>query len=429
MLVFCYFRYDFSEPQFGKDLCDRITSPLKGAIRRFCNEGNDILSASDMYEALQARPVKGTTAAVCEIVKDPKEFKAIRIKDFSAFHNFAYDEEGLCMSKAYDIGPGKLMKLAELEVQGQSPIKLSIIENKSFGKFEPRQMKLSQSTANVDKEEEILFECNMEGCSSSFTTLGELQDHVSFGEHDTNSVKSKENLYDQLRREWALKFSILSAESEKKQTMQETPLTGDIPSREAAGWALQKPRGGNKKFSDNVRSYLITQFDAEITGTKADPGQVANDMRKARNNDGSRMFGREEWLTKSQIKSFFSRLFAAIKSFFSRLFAAKRKQQTNNLDDSDEELLEEEHEHYKEKILQEEANDIMRELAVEHPIIFDGYDICNYVKSGLISKFTVKTLKDIYEYFDVAFKSRDMKAILLNKITCMVKECSCSSSS
>ena len=96
-----------------------------------------------MYKALQARPVKGTTAAVCEIVKDPKEFKAIRIKDFSAFHNFVYDEEGLCMSKAYDIGPGKLMKWAELEVQGQSPVKLNIIENQSFGKFEPRQMKLS----------------------------------------------------------------------------------------------------------------------------------------------------------------------------------------------------------------------------------------------------------------------------------------------
>lgn len=155
--------------------------------------------------------------------------------------------------------------------------------------------------------------------------------------------------------------------------MQETPLTSDIPSREAAGWALQKPRGGNKKFSDNVRSYLTTRFDAGITGRKADPGQVANDMRKARTNDGLRMFSRKEWLTKSQIKP-----------FFSRLSAAKRKQQTNNLDDSDEELLEEEHEHHKEKVLQEQAGDIMRELALEHPIIFDGYDIYNYVKSGLI---------------------------------------------
>ncbi len=367
-----------------------------------------------MYKALQARPVKGTTAAVCEIQKDPKEFKAIPIEDFSAFHNFVYDREGLCMLKAYDIGPGKLMTWADLDVQGQSPIKLDVKENQSFCKLEPRQMKLSQNTANVDKEEEILFECNVEGCSSSFATLGELQDHISFGEHDRKAVKSKESLYDQLRREWALKFSILSAESEKKQAVQETPVTSDVPSREAAGWALQKPRGGNKRFSDNIRSYLTARFDAGVTGRKADPGQVASDMRKARNNDGSRKFSREEWLTKTQIKS-----------FFSRLSAARRKQQSN-LDDGDEELLEEEHEYRKEENLQEEVKDMFRELAVEHPIFYDGYDICDHVKSGLISKFTVKILKDICEYFDVAFKSRDTKAILLSKITCMVKECSCS---
>ena len=112
-------------------------------------------------------------------------------------------------------------------------------------------------------------------------------------------------------------------------------------------------------------------------------------MRKARNNDGSRKFSREEWLTKTQIKS-----------FFSRLSAARRKQQSN-LDDGDEELLEEEHEYRKEENLQEEVKDMFRELAVEHPIIYDGYDICDHVKSGLISKFTVKILKDICEYFDV----------------------------
>lgn len=62
-----------------------------------------------MFKALKARPVKGTTAAVCEIEKDPAEFEVTSIKNFSAFHNFAYEKEGLRMSKAYDIGPGKLM--------------------------------------------------------------------------------------------------------------------------------------------------------------------------------------------------------------------------------------------------------------------------------------------------------------------------------
>ena len=45
-------RYDFSEPQHGKDLCDRIICPMKQAVRRYCDEGNDIQSAWDMRAAL-----------------------------------------------------------------------------------------------------------------------------------------------------------------------------------------------------------------------------------------------------------------------------------------------------------------------------------------------------------------------------------------
>ena len=78
-MLFLY-RYDFSEPQFGKDLCDRIISPLKGAIKRFCNEGNDILCASDMYKALQARPVKEPPQLYVRLRRIPKSSKPFESK-------------------------------------------------------------------------------------------------------------------------------------------------------------------------------------------------------------------------------------------------------------------------------------------------------------------------------------------------------------
>ena len=47
-------QYDFSEPQYGKDVCDRILCPMKSAIRRYCSEGNDVLSAKDnVYSAFR----------------------------------------------------------------------------------------------------------------------------------------------------------------------------------------------------------------------------------------------------------------------------------------------------------------------------------------------------------------------------------------
>ena len=69
-----------------------------------------------MYRALQARQVKGTTAVVCEI-DSSLSIKVDRIPNFSAFHNFSYEGDGIRVSKAYEIGPGKLIPWSQLNVQ------------------------------------------------------------------------------------------------------------------------------------------------------------------------------------------------------------------------------------------------------------------------------------------------------------------------
>ena len=65
-------RYDFSEHQQGKDVCDRVLCPLKAAIRKYCAEGHDIMNVGAMHEALKERPVKGTTAAVAILDESSK---------------------------------------------------------------------------------------------------------------------------------------------------------------------------------------------------------------------------------------------------------------------------------------------------------------------------------------------------------------------
>ena len=60
---------------------------MKGAIRRYCNEGHNILTAAAMHEALKVRQVKGSSAAVCEIDSNRKEVKIKHINNFSFFHN------------------------------------------------------------------------------------------------------------------------------------------------------------------------------------------------------------------------------------------------------------------------------------------------------------------------------------------------------
>ena len=63
--------YHYSEPQSGKDICDRIICPMKSSIRTYCNEGHDVLTAVDMRNALTEHPVKGTAAV--SVVKESEK--------------------------------------------------------------------------------------------------------------------------------------------------------------------------------------------------------------------------------------------------------------------------------------------------------------------------------------------------------------------
>lgn len=81
-------RYDYSEPQYGKEVCGRILCPMKTCIRRYYNEGHDILTAADMRRALSERPVKGTSACVCSVDEAKKELKVNKIDGFRKLHNF-----------------------------------------------------------------------------------------------------------------------------------------------------------------------------------------------------------------------------------------------------------------------------------------------------------------------------------------------------
>jgi hypothetical protein len=144
--------------------------------------------------------------------------------------------------------------------------------------------------------------------------MEDLDVHMELGVHEL--VHPNESIYDQLRRQWAAQFGNVTVHKSNTQ-----PISADntihsegesgCPSALPMGWALHAP-ASKSRFPDCVKLYLKAKFDlGERTGEKADSQQVALDMRNARNEDGDRLFQRDQWLTKNQVKSFFSRLAAA----------------------------------------------------------------------------------------------------------------------
>ena len=217
------------------------------------------------------------------------------------------------------------------------------------------------------------------GCEESFEKHSELEIHLEVGRHKKSQLS--ESLHDKLiRREWAARFSTVdsmganyySGDGKTKISERAT----DSPSNLEKGWALSKARPP-VRFTSKVKAYLNAKFDlGEKTGLKADPKQVAADMRNARDEENDRRFSREEWLTKTQIQG-----------YFSRLASARRKK--GQIDTTDESGLED-------AVGEEEHNNriqligaVMEEIDLPHPVCYDSFDLCESMRKNELSKYNV----------------------------------------
>ena len=226
-----------------------------------------------------------------------------------------------------------------------------------------------------------MFYCTEAKCNFACTSLDALDLHMSFSVH--SRFLKNENLYDTLKREWAATYATVT-QSEQVEYIRENLERLNIQENTAQlqmGWALSKPRTGTVRFSPKVREYLITRFNlGETTGNKADANQVSADMRAAKGEDGVRRFTREEWLTKTQIQG-----------FFSRLAKARRKGRALPLEVEEIEMDDDQEEVEDRSNLLEE---IEKTIDVVHPIVYDVFNLCELYKEDKIRIFKVAMLKD-----------------------------------
>ena len=317
-------RFDHSEPQHGKDICDRILCPVKAVIRTFCNEVHDILMANDMHIALKERQVKGTTAAVCSVDESSKNAEVRKLEGFSKFYNVSFEFEGIRVWRCYGIGSGKFIPYKSLIVQPQkSP---SLITKEPFFPISVSRVLKPEKKSALDSAS--VFVCPEPGCTETFASFADFELHLDVGEHVVQNEPAvlEHNVYDKLKRDCVSMFATVQTEERQPQHYQPCTHSEESVPKANMGWALAKARSGSSQFSEKVKDYLTKKFDiGEKTGQKVSAEQVAKDMRNARTHENQRLFGREDWLEKLQIQG-----------FFSRLASARRKQGWHGADTSEE---------------------------------------------------------------------------------------------
>jgi len=120
-------------------------------------------------------------------------------------------------------------------------------------------------------------------------------------------------------------------------------------------------------------------------------------MRKATDEQNNRLFNRKEWLTKTQVQG-----------FFSRLAATRRRQQDQDhteVDLNSRDLSREEEEADRQYLIEE----VTQELRPQHPLSYDAFNLFEFETENKLSQFNVTMLKQILHHFEIPFKSRDKK--------------------
>ena len=120
-------------------------------------------------------------------------------------------------------------------------------------------------------------------------------------------------------------------------------------------------------------------------------------MRKAKGENGEHLFSREVWRTKAKIQGRLQGFFFRLSS--SRWRRAGSSPSTAVDDKSDEELIDEEEVNHMTTV-----ESVVTEIGLTHPIVYDIYDLCDYVKEEKLNYFAASMFKEICTFFQLPFK-------------------------
>ena len=145
---------------------------MKAHIRWLVNEKHDVTTAEDMKATLESqRELKGCRAAAVQAdVDSSKELFSNKIPGISLY----FEENGIRVWKAYDIGPGRFFSYKDIHVQPQSGTVLKVIQP-----FGPRVKKLG-STRDGPVPRTETFSCNDISCVATFKTQNQADAHTLF---------------------------------------------------------------------------------------------------------------------------------------------------------------------------------------------------------------------------------------------------------
>ena len=306
---FTLLRYDYNEPQKGKDQADRESAVAKRYMNGYLNSGYDIITAEDIKKSiLYLGGPADTKVSVIEINKNDCHIVHSKIPNIQSFHFIAFTDEAMTFWQYYNIGIGKTLPFSGIEFESGVNI---LEEFQSSKEDRPR----AESQGKTERHKRSLCSlkfCPIMGCTASFESEGELLQHNLSGSHQTVKIRSSmdevKSYYAELIHDSSNLHHDVSTETVKSCSTSEIVFNCKLLAHfRKPGWAL--PKRKHTKFSYKQRKFAYDEFMAgELSGRKTSPEKVIGKMRSAREEDGNKLLIPAEYFTREQVISLFSRM-------------------------------------------------------------------------------------------------------------------------
>lgn len=156
----------------------------------------------------------------------------------------------------------------------------------------------AEQSENQEEDGLELFACPEECCTKVYTLPRFLEAHIVRGDHEFTAT---ENVYDKVKKIWSEKC--IAVDREYKVLVQSvTPEESETNE----GWALKTSKPA-KRHTKNVKEYLYKIYlECDLSGKRPNFDNLSAELKTKRNENGVKMFSRDEWLAASQIRSLFA---------------------------------------------------------------------------------------------------------------------------
>ncbi|XP_062600965.1 uncharacterized protein LOC134262593 [Saccostrea cucullata] len=337
--------YNFSETQSGKDLCDSKTGSSRLHMYKYANEGHNIISTTDMKKALESYGgVRGTQVCIISIDQEEEPKTKVKIPGISMLNNFSFGANGMTVRRAYNVGEGQLIKnINEQQLLNSSVYRLKVLEPFPGINNQPKSGKVAAHSAENIEDNSVLEtlpetvsedDCNLDertpqapfyccpddSCDKVFVKSTNLEKHLTLGNHSYRSnqisgLDSAVEIYaSQCESLRDYQNSLFRRETDICDTNSTDSLRESTQQTKNKGWALKGKRV-TTRFSENVKLYLKNIcISSDKTGSRPDYQSLSEELRKATDENGQKLFQKDEWLNPTQIRGYVAQFLSKSKA-------------------------------------------------------------------------------------------------------------------